>query len=239
MLRSTRNVRCAAMMGIALLPTLALAQTRAVFASSDGAAQITRLQVSTTTGTVDLNATFRGWYSADGSNNGRSPAGNYLAGRCDAVPLCFTPAIVLNNWFTFDLANVTGRTITGATLFLDSPAGVGYLSANPSETFSLFDVATVLNTLGIAVGVSIFNDLGSGTLFGTRSVSAADNGTSVASVLNSSALAALTSAQGASFGIGGAVTLTTTLLPEPSTYVLMLVGLAAVGVAARRRRVLQ
>jgi hypothetical protein len=57
---------------------------------------------------------------------------------------------------------------------------------------------------GNAAGLAGFNDLGSGTLYGTRLVSTADNGTVIEIVLNSAALADLNAASGL-FLFGGAL----------------------------------
>lgn len=231
---TVRKLVFAAAAMIVTSPTLVVSQTRGSFFFTD-ASSVSRLQINTTTGNVDLSAAFRGWYNSDGANNGRGAAANYAAGRCDVNPPCASSAVTVRNWFQFNLANVTGRTITGATLFLDNPAGNGFLSVNPSETYSLFDITTSLNTLGTATGVSIYDDLGTGTSFGSRSMSSADNGTSVAMALNSAALTALSGAQGANFGVGGAIALATTV-PEPSTYAMLVAGLSMIGIAAKRRR---
>jgi hypothetical protein len=129
-----------------------------------------------------------------------------------------------NNYFLFDLSSV-GGTITAATLRVFNPAApvtpgfpFGYTSADPTETYTLFDVASAFfgtplpggnyvagYGVGSLAGQAIFNDLGTGTSYGAATVSLADNGRFVEISLNSAGLAAL-NASGGIFGIGGSVT---------------------------------
>ena len=106
--------------------------------------------------------------------------------------------------------------------------------------------------------MTIFNDLGSGTLLGERIVSAADNGSTISIALNSDGLAALNAARGGLLAIGGALTslglsddeyvfgfseslgnpelralqFRTAVAPEPAMFSLLGLGLL---VAVRRR----
>jgi PKD repeat protein len=76
----------------------------------------------------------------------------------------------------------------------------------------LFDVSSTAAALdanriaGDAAGMAIHADLGSGTIYGSRVVSAADNNTSVAITLNAAAVAALNAAIGSTISFGGAIT---------------------------------
>jgi Ca2+-binding RTX toxin-like protein len=111
---------------------------------------------------------------------------------------------------TFNLSAAT-PTIIGAELRVFSPAS-SYNSVDPTETYSLFDVSATPAALdtnrasGDVTGAGIFNDLGTGTVYGTRIVSAADNNTTVAIALNAAALAALNAAIGSTISLGGAIT---------------------------------
>lgn len=184
-----------------------------------------------------------------------------------------------NNFFLFDVSSVAGS-VTAATLRVLNPgsssAGVpfGYTSSDPTETYVLFDVVTDFYSAptggthlvggygaGSIEGQGIFNDLGSGTSYGSHVASLADNGKYVEISLNAAGLAALNSSTGI-FAIGGAITtldaavnreslfvsgvlggvpnwvqLNVTTVPEPSESVLLLAGLGMVLWASRRRTV--
>ena len=201
--------------------------------------------------TITLNTIDRGWYDATGLH--LPFIDNYVAGTD------FSPEH--RNFLIFDPTGL--GTILSAQLRLFNPAvRPGYASADASETYTVFDVSTSISSLiGGTGGVGAFDDLGSGTTYGSVATSAADNGTFVEITLNSDALTALNSASGL-FAFGGALTtlnsggeteyvfgftdtgdpmstqLVLNTIPEPST--LLLVGTGLVGAVlarcARRRR---
>jgi dipeptidyl aminopeptidase/acylaminoacyl peptidase len=106
------------------------------------------------------------------------------------------------NFFTFDLSSLTGRVIS-ARLELTR---FGYGSADPSETLGLFDVSTGARTLNRNNGASaaIFEDLGTGTSYGTFEVSGSAEPSDVLSLpLNAAALADINAAAGGFFSMGG------------------------------------
>ena len=72
----------------------------------------------------------------------------------------------------------------------------------------MFDVSTPLAALEAsgAGQTAIWTDLGTGTSYGSRVFSAADNNTTTTTTLNASAVGVINSALGASFAVGGAVT---------------------------------
>mgnify|MGYP001579096628 CR=1 FL=1 len=82
-----------------------------------------------------------------------------------------------------------------------------------------------------------YTDLGSGTLFGSRSVSAADANTQVVTSLNGSALSAISAALSANQGSGEFViggSLDVAAVPEPGTFALL--GAALAALALKRRK---
>jgi hypothetical protein len=146
---------------------------------------------------VTLSALDSGLYTSDGSHTVTNE--NYLTG-------------LLNNerrsFFLFDLSSITG-TINSATLRLHNPEVSaflhGYVSPSPTETLNLYDVTTAAADItGGTAGIGGFGDLGSGVLYGSRTVSAADNGTVVEIALNSSGIADLLTSSGL-FLLGGAL----------------------------------
>jgi len=175
------------------------------------------------------------------------------------------------SFFVFDLTGVSAP-ITAATLNLFNPntnphpCCQGYRSPDATETFNLFDVSSPIDALtaGGTGLTSFFQDLGTGSMFGSYTASAADNGRTIAITLNANGLAALNAALGHVIAFGGALStingagdqflfgfttasfaggdvrrldLTTSdaaQVPEPATLTCVSLGLA--GLAARRRR---
>jgi len=185
--------------------------------------------------TLTIDATSRGCVTPFGNcdNSGSSTLGAYFVGNW----LGFEH----RNFFYFDLSSVS-QPIASATLVLT--AGL-YNSTDPSENYELHDVTTPFATI-LAGGnlSSAFADLGSSAVYANRVVTAADT-TNVEIELNSSAIAAMNATHG-SFGIGGSLTtiaapkspdslfvptssqlvsqLQLTLVPEPSTLLLLATG---------------
>ena len=205
-----------------------------------------------------INAIDSGWYAATGLHIATND--NSLVGE--------SAGLVRHNFFVFDLTAVADD-IVSASIQLYNPDNVlpalrGYVSPDPTETFTLYDVSTPIASLSASsaigpAGVAVFDDLGTGTVFGQRVVSAADNGTTISLTLNADGLAALNAARGGLFALGGALTSlggadneyvfgfsvalenpdvrrlefrTRPAVPEPATLALLGIGAAF---AARRR----
>jgi hypothetical protein len=133
--------------------------------------------------TVGLSAVNSGYYNLYGTPDGSA---NNIAIYGDTV----------RDWIGFDLSSISG-TITSATLQISSD------SRNASgQTINWWDVTSSYGTLGAAngaAGVSIFKDLGTGTLFSSGIQTA---GTLNSFTLNSDALASL-NASHSLWAIGG------------------------------------
>jgi hypothetical protein len=156
--------------------------------------------VAANAATITVDASASGAYNAAGARV--SATQNFLTGQFERVER--------RSFFAFDLASVAG-TVTAAKLRLFNPEVSqflhGYVSPDPSETLAFWDATTLAaSLLDGSAGVAGFADLGSGTLFGTRSVSAVDNGTVIEIDLNADALAALNAAAGGDFVLGGSLT---------------------------------
>ncbi len=161
-----------------------------------------------------LTATDSGWFDSDGSSVAYAANphfGNYAVGW---DPVDFSDAVALRDFFVFDLTGVSG-TIVSATLNLYMPApspdqtGSGYLSYEPSEPYQLTSTSTSIANLtgiyttGSSIGLAIFKTLGTGTVFASTTVSAADEGTTVTIALNAAALTFLNSNEGTSIALSG------------------------------------
>jgi len=209
--------------------------------------------------TMNLPHSDRGWYDETGFHDPGNP--NYITGdgRGPACAGCsFGDA---RSFYVFNLAGVP-TTIDSAklALFLPGRSPAGFASGDPSETFELHDVTTLIGTLvGGGGGVAAHGDLGAGVVYGSRAITANDMGSTGAVVeidLNASALAALNSTHGL-FAFGASITtldnvandeyafgwtnngselteLRLTLVPEPGSALLFVT--AIFGYSLRRER---
>jgi hypothetical protein len=154
---------------------------------------------------VFLEAIDCGFYSWDGNHYPGNT--NYVAGDIAAAGVA-----EYRNFFVFDLSGVTG-TVAHAALQIYNPSdppdpGNGFNSPDPYERYSVQEVTTDIATLtaGGSGLVSVFGDLGDGTVFGFVDADAATNGTSVLIPLNHNGEGAVNAAIGGQLAFGGAVT---------------------------------
>jgi len=143
---------------------------------------------------TNIAATDTGWYDNSGSHSPTNT--NYIVGDYWGSKY--------RNWMTFNLSTFT-TPVTSAKLQINA---YEYSSADPSETYELRDVTTPVSTLtaGGSGLTSIYNDLGDGTIYGSRSFTSADSNQTVTIDLNSALVSAINAKSGQSFALGGQIT---------------------------------
>ena len=187
--------------------------------------------------TVTLVDTDKGWYSDAGDHDSFNES--YLVGRDSGD---------FRNFFVFDLTDIVDQ-ITSAKLMVNTIEVTG-----GGGTYKLFSVETDVGELtedGFGL-TEIFDDLGEGSLYGSREISDSEHDTDIDIPLGADFLSAANSASGL-FAIGGALSPLTAdpqyvfgygepdvqlvlTIPEPGTVVLLLTGAAAMFAFTRGRR---
>ncbi|HVX60745.1 MAG TPA: pre-peptidase C-terminal domain-containing protein, partial [Pirellulales bacterium] len=145
-------------------------------------------------GTAEAAWTDSGFWMNTGHHNSLNK--NYLTGQFYGNEY--------RDFFVFGLP-ATNEPIVAAQLEVLNPL---YVSSDPTETYSLFDVSTPIDQLRASGDgqTAIFNDLGSGVAYGSQTVSAADNQRYITVSLDPAGLAYLNSHQGQLAALGGAMT---------------------------------
>lgn len=186
------------------------------FGGSSGAAILTvNFENGTTAAYADQD---QGWWSPTVANfRGNT---NVISGSMFGVQW--------NDFFVFDLTGQTGHVVS-ASLILNAYSVAG------TPQFALWDVATPISTLeNVDSGPSaaIYTDLGSGTMLSALvPLSTADSGNDVAIAFNAAGIAAIDTALGGQWAIGGSAN---NDIPEPAG--LTIIPLALAGLAVVRYR---
>jgi hypothetical protein len=152
---------------------------------------VAMLSVEAAGALITLAAKDSGWYRFGEHIPSNT---NYITGKLSGDN-------IYHSFFVFNLSTVT-EPILGATFKAFNP-GDHILSG--TETVQLYDVSTSISTLRSGGGISAFDDLGSGIAYGSTTIPANADDTTISITLNSTAVASLNLASG-DFAIGGALT---------------------------------
>ncbi|MCK4626191.1 MAG: PEP-CTERM sorting domain-containing protein [Phycisphaerae bacterium] len=215
-------------MRVSLMVLLVLGTVLGLTASADGDEEIMAI------------SPWAGWYKETGENS--HPMINHITGEYNDVQF--------RNYWIFDFSGLP-QTVLGARLRIST----GEISTpDQSEVYTLFHVETDPDTVLFGnYSVSTFQDLGSGTIYGSLEFTQAMQGTVVSFGLNEDLVAAINQARGGKFAMGGSVTTLTPgggdefifgassdmaelylLVPEPATLSLLAVG--AIALLKRKRK---
>ncbi len=152
---------------------------------------------SASAATVTLDSTTTGFYHESGI---RLFTGGYSAGWCSACQ----PTGEGRSYLVFDLSGVSSP-ILSASLRLPVP-NIGYLSNDPFETYTLFDISTPISSIIAGnAGLSGYTDLGSGIAYGSLDITGLEQN-HVDVILNANGLTYLNSTLGQVAAFGAADT---------------------------------
>ncbi len=141
-------------------------------------------------GTI-ISAQDRGWFRDDGLHNVSNK--NTITGQDGAGTSVF------NSFFVFNTGTLAGSVATSVDLRLELEE---YFGPDASETFDVYDVSTTAaalatnHSIGSATGLGIYADLGSGSVYATKSASSGDVGSILTVSLSSQAVSDLNTAIG-------------------------------------------
>lgn len=137
-----------------------------------------------------FDAINRGWWNSLGDH--QSANDNTFTGSLDSSGY--------NSYFTFDLSGLTG-VAQSARLYLEHEA---YYGSELSEQISVWDVGTDATTLESSGSrnTSVYNDLQSGSSYGSAVLYASTVGSTLEIVLSPAAIAHINSSRGGFFSVG-------------------------------------
>lgn len=212
-----------------------------------------------------ISAADRGWYRIDGQHvvsNKNTFTGD--GGARDSI---------FRSFFTFDVPILPGDVVAAQLnlqLYGILLSGYGAIPDSILFPFTIYDVGTSATDLaterprGSVAGQSIYQDIGSGLIYGQYAAHSSEVGTILTIDLNQQAISELNRLAAGTFSIGIALDqsnwnttlaqryggiqfsdvyneplthqLIVTTVPEPETYVLLISGLGMMGLIITRRR---
>ncbi len=169
----------------------------------------------------NINAFTHGWFIQTGEHDANN--NNYAVGDFGGN--------TYRNYFYFD--SLTG--VTSAEFDIGADPSGFLFGGHSSVTWTLYDLNAAINTNQDYMDTSIFDDLGTGVVYGSVTLTAPTS--NVVVDLNSAGIAALNAAglTGSEFGFGGVLTFSGGV-PEPATWAMGMLGFGLLGSALRRRR---
>ncbi len=153
--------------------------------------------ISASAAAITVDTSDRGYYYSYDFSDATNK--NYITGQINVG----ASTVYFHSFFAFNaLTGLTGP-IVGATLNLYNPVA-GYSSSQPSETLDIDGFSG--NVAQLEAGGTVpgeYAALAAGPLYGTRSVSPADDNSALSILLDSAAIAFLNANSGNPFAFGG------------------------------------
>jgi hypothetical protein len=212
------------------------------------------LSMPASAATVALQTSDLGWYNVYGFHNSWNE--NTLTGKFGDDEY--------RSWYVWQLPSLSDAVVS-ARIEFDLPYSLGTDAWTP-QLGRMFDISaaslsTIAQDNGGGFGQSIFDDLGSGAVYGDFTIAQSDNLTTFVVDVNAAGIAAINAASGDAFALGirnvtpqymyyflfssGSFRASQRLVletaplpavPEPETWALMAGGLALVGAARAVKR---
>jgi hypothetical protein len=235
-----RRILFFGLMSLMFVSVAKASTSKAVFAFTYAPYQLGDVELQTNNG--NQISTQTGWYNSSGFHGASNP--DYIVGLCGSSDSCNGGDTVTNNFLVF---SVPAGQYTSATIsaYLPNPglitAGTSaFYCACSSLTYQLWDVSTPIGELVASQSgrTDIYNDLGSGVLFGSVVITPGEQGTQILISLNAAGLASVNAAAGNEWAVGGSIFGAETTTPEPGTITMLLSGLGAGFGVLRRRKLI-
>jgi hypothetical protein len=151
--------------------------------------------------TFVLSAVAQGWILQSGTGNGTSATNNYFAGNC-STSTCLTPG-EFRNFFEFNIPVLNGPIVDASLILFTGPNPDGGRTL-PSEGITLSQDPTGLVYQVTSFSSLTFANLGTGTVYGSRTYTAADRTMTLPITLDADALTAIGNG-GITFSVSGRV----------------------------------
>jgi hypothetical protein len=151
--------------------------------------------LSSRAGDVDVPDSIEGFATSSQTNNCCLAAENYVVG---SIPEGRPFVGESRNYFSFQIPDFTGDA-TSATILI--PFGQSTLFQSPTIDYTLTSLSVPLALTQGVPNTTVFNALGTGTVFGTETFTDSTVGT-VAITLDAAALAAIDSSRGGTLTLG-------------------------------------